>query len=588
VQQSLGFGNQPDQALKTLRGTHCEEHEMAVAQEFESRPVPPQQLQEGRQFAASYAGEHVAGTEFVIGALFVAWGVSTSDILYGLLLGNLMAVLTWGLITAPIATDTRLTLYAYLEKIAGPGTIKLYSGINGVLFAVLAGAMITVSASAVRVLFGIPPQVNWYPTSISFVLVAVAVGAVVVIVAAKGFKKVAHFAGICAPWMILMFVVGALAMMPVLTQATANISGINSFADFVAVADAYIWVDNGSDIGFWHVAAFAWICNLAMHGSMGDMTLLRFAKRSSYGYFSALGMFIGHYLAWVCAGIMGAGAALLMSSSITQLDAGAVAYQALGATGILAVIIAGWTTSNPTIYRAGLAFQSLNSKWSLVRVTLVTGVVTTIIACFPFVFTKLLSFVGIMGLMLVPMGAVIVTEHWILPKLGMTRYWSNYRKNKTNFAAVITWLASLVLAFFLEQSGTLHLFFLLIPIWIFATLTYLLLAGIMGARETYQEAEPAEQAEMLRKQQEKEFLASEVAGTKEKEQTSFSMAVRVSRLISFASLLTCAGLAIAVYTNNNLTSFHQWMILPTVTYFVSATYWIINKEKQVDAQKAAS
>jgi len=94
-------------------------------------------------------------------------------------LGNLLAVLTWGLITAPIATDTRLTLYAYLEKIAGPGTIKLYSVINGILFAILAGAMITVSASAVRVLFGIPPQVDWYPTDISFVLVAVSLGAVV-------------------------------------------------------------------------------------------------------------------------------------------------------------------------------------------------------------------------------------------------------------------------------------------------------------------------------------------------------------------------------------------------------------------------
>ena len=91
---------------------------MAVAQEFETTAVSPQQLQEARKFAASYAGEHVAGTEFVIGALFVAWGVSTHDILYGLLLGNLMAVLTWGLVTAPIATDTRLTLYAYLEKIA--------------------------------------------------------------------------------------------------------------------------------------------------------------------------------------------------------------------------------------------------------------------------------------------------------------------------------------------------------------------------------------------------------------------------------------------------------------------------------------
>ena len=247
---------------------------MAVAQEFETTAVSPQQLQEARKFAASYAGEHVAGTEFVIGALFVARGVSTHDILYGLLLGNLMAVLTWGLVTAPIATDTRLTLYAYLEKIAGPGTIKLYSGINGILFAVLAGAMITVSASAVRILFGISPQVNWYPTDIGFVLIAVAVGVVVAIVAAKGFKKVAHFAEVCAPWMILMFVAGALAMLPVLINAAANISSISSFEDFVAVGDAYIWVDTGSDIGFWHVAAFAWICNLAMHGSMGDMPLV--------------------------------------------------------------------------------------------------------------------------------------------------------------------------------------------------------------------------------------------------------------------------------------------------------------------------
>ena len=79
-----------------------------AAQEFEKTPVTPGQLQPARYFAASYAGEHVAGTEFVIGAMFVAWGVPTMDILWGLLWGNLLAVLTWGLVCAPIATDTRL------------------------------------------------------------------------------------------------------------------------------------------------------------------------------------------------------------------------------------------------------------------------------------------------------------------------------------------------------------------------------------------------------------------------------------------------------------------------------------------------
>ncbi len=555
---------------------------MPIAPEFESRPVAPEQLQKARHFAASYAGEHVAGTEFVIGALFVAWGVTTNDILYGLLLGNLLAVLTWGLITAPIATDTRLTLYAYLEKIAGPGTIRLYSVINGILFAILAGSMITVSASAVRVLFGIPPQVDWYPTDSSFVLVAISVGAVVVAVAAKGFRGVAHFAEICAPWMILMFIAGALAVLPVLVKVAHGVDSITSLADFVKVADSYIWAEKNSDVGFWHVAAFAWVANLAMHGSLGDMTLLRFARKPSYGYFSAFGMFIGHYLAWICAGIMGAGVALILKSSIGQLDPGEVAFQSLGIAGVLAVIIAGWTTSNPTIYRSGLAFQSLNHEWSRTRVTVIVGIATTIVACFPFVFTKLLGFVGIMGLMLAPVGAVIVTEHWIFPRIGFTRYWSHYRKNTTNFAAVITWVASLLLALYLERSGTLHLFFLLTPIWIFATLLYIGLAGLMGARRDYPEAAEMEAAEKQRHTDERTYLDNDSAMAAETPVKNTGTSFLIARLTAYLSLVVCAAMSVQVYLGGDLNWFRTWLIVPTLIYFVSATVWISQKEKQTE------
>ena len=332
--------------------------------EFEMEPVAPESLKSSKSFIASFAGEHVAGTEFVIGALFVSWGVSTGDLLIGLLIGNTLAVLTWALITAPIATDTRLTLYAYLEKIAGPGTIKVYSLVNGVLFCILAGAMVTVSASAVRVLFDLPAQVNWYPTDAGFVIVALTVGAVVSYIAMNGFTKVTRFAEVCAPWMILMFIIGAVISLPVLVAQPDSISQISNLNDLYTLAESYIWVESQSDIGLMHVAAFAWVANLSMHGSLGDLTLLRYAKRSHYGYYSSLGMFIGHYLAWICAGVMGAAAGLLLNQNVTQLDAGEVAFQTLGLVGILAVIIAGWTTSNPTIYRAGLAFQSINHKWN--------------------------------------------------------------------------------------------------------------------------------------------------------------------------------------------------------------------------------
>lgn len=553
---------------------------MSSAEEFETQPVSPQKLQGPKTFAASYAGEHVAGTEFVIGALFVSWGVGAVDVLIGLLFGNLLAVLTWGLVTAPIATDTRLTLYAYLEKIAGPGTIKLYSVVNGVLFCVLAGAMITVSASAVRILFGIEDQVGYFPNDFRFVLVVLGVGAVVVYMAVKGFKKLAAFAEVCAPWMILMFFVGALVMMPTTVAATSGVDGINSFSDFLTVASESIWKDTEGEVGIWHVIAFAWVANLAMHGSLGDMTLLRFAKSAKYGYFSALGMFIGHYMAWVCAGIMGAGAALILKTSITEIDPGSVAYTALGASGILAVIIAGWTTSNPTIYRAGLAFSSLNHTWGRTKVTIVVGIITTIIACSPFVFSGLLGFVGYMGLLLAPVGAIIVAEHWIFPKIGLTRYWSSYKGNTTNMAAFITWIVSMVAGVAVEQAGLLHLFFILIPMWIFSTLMYIALASSMGAKDTYPHSVIAEKAEMERKETEEKYLS--LPQTEQiLSENNESILSKIAKYISWAALLSCLYMGVMSYVNSDVETITTWLILPTLVYFVTATYAYISKNSEI-------
>jgi len=543
-----------------------------AAEEFETQPVSPEKLQSGKTFAASYAGEHVAGTEFVIGALFVSWGVGATDILLGLIVGNLLAVLTWGLVTAPIATDTRLTLYAYLEKIAGPGTIKLYSVINGALFCILAGAMITVSASAVRILFGIEDQVGILPTDFRFVLVVLGVGAVVVYMAVKGFKKLAAFAEVCAPWMILMFLVGAFVMLPTIVIATAGVDGIGSFSDFMRVANESIWIDTEGEIGITHVAAFAWVANLAMHGSLGDMTLLRFAKSPKYGYFSALGMFIGHYMAWICAGIMGAGAAILLKTSITAIDPGSVAFQALGASGILAVIIAGWTTSNPTIYRAGLAFSSLNHSWGRSKVTIVVGVITTIIACSPFVFSGLLGFVGYMGLLLAPVGAIIVAEHWIFPRIGLTRYWSNYKGNTTNIPAFATWIISMVVGIGVEQAGLLHLFFILIPLWLFATTLYIVLAILAGAKKTYPQAIEAERLEQERKNKEAQYLESFSGQVSTESKVALPALANIAKYISYAALISCLVMGIQSYMSQNMDTIRAWLIVPTLIYFVTATY----------------
>ena len=130
-----------------------EEVEEIAGGEFERQPVPQSKLKSWKSFLGMYAGEHAAGTEFVIGPLFLTTGVSAFDLIVGLLLGNLLAVLSWRFLTAEIAVKYRLTLYYQLEKIVGKKLVIGYNLANGILFCFLAGAMITVSATAVGIPF---------------------------------------------------------------------------------------------------------------------------------------------------------------------------------------------------------------------------------------------------------------------------------------------------------------------------------------------------------------------------------------------------------------------------------------------------
>jgi len=553
--------------------------------EFERAPVTAEHLQSGRHFAGCFAGEHVAATEFVIGALFVSKGAHTCDVIVGLIFGNLLAVLSWALICAPIAVQTRLTLYWYLRKIGGPVMMIIYSILNALMFCILAGAHITVSASAVRLAFGIPVQIGWLPTDIRFVFVVFGVGAVVVTLAILGFKKLAEFSEVCSPWMFVMFIAGALTMIPALLASFPHLTSISSFYDFWQLADARIWPGpqpgQTNALGFLHIASFAWIANLAMHLGLSDMALFRYAKRASYGFYSAFGMYLGHYLAWICAGIMGAGAAIVLKTPLTQLDAGAVALQALGLAGAIAVVIAGWTTANPTIYRVGLALQVATPNWPRWLVTLIAGAVTTIIACSPFVFTKLLDFVGVYGLLLMPVGAIVVVEHWIFPRIGLTQYWTARKGNLANRPALLAWGITLAWAVVAWRTNTIHLFFLIIPVWLSSAVLYILFAVLGGAREKLPRL-PAEPP---------------VAGSGPQPAPQIRTKPRPKALTNFAGLVAVGSLVIifimalrVAMSGQNVyqarfAAFKTVNAVLTIIYFASAVLWIIMKER---AEKAAA
>ncbi|MEQ8839132.1 MAG: hypothetical protein RID07_20165, partial [Lacipirellulaceae bacterium] len=382
--------------------------------EFERERVPDSALLGPSKFWGMYAGEHAAGTEFMIGPLFLAAGASLQDLIVGLLLGNILAVLTWRYLVTPIAIAKRYTLYYQLERIAGGSLVKLYNVVNGVLFCFLAGAMVTVSASAVGIPFDIlyeVPKETFAFGAPSFTGLVVVVGLVMAVIAAAGYETVARVANIAAPWMISIF-----AACGIISLVQAEATSLSAITDgqFWNDAIAFVQERNGpGEFGFWKIVVFAWLCNGAMHFGMADLSIFRFAKRSSSGWAPAIGMFLGHYMAWIAAALMLAALIKVQpelavdSQGKASANPGLLAYQSIGLAGIICVVIAGWTTANPTIYRAGLAFQGVVPTASRTTMTLVAGAVATLAGAFPSLAYKLLDFVGTYGTVLGPMGAVI-------------------------------------------------------------------------------------------------------------------------------------------------------------------------------------
>lgn len=84
---------------------------------------------------------------------------------------------------------------------------------------------------------------------------------------------------------------------------------------------------------------------------------------------------------------------------------GPLAYNEIGMFGVIAVVLAGWATANPTTYRAELAFQAILPKTSTFWGTIIARTVATIAGLFPAFTMKLLGFVALYEFILAPFGS---------------------------------------------------------------------------------------------------------------------------------------------------------------------------------------
>jgi purine-cytosine permease-like protein len=384
--------------------------------------------------------------------------------------------LSWRFLTAEIGTKFRYTLYYHLEKICGKRLVTVYNLSNGLLFCFLAGAMITISATAVGIPFNMemPRLTDTMPNSLTWVIIVLCIGAVISVVAARGYNTVAKAANWMSPIIVLAFVACGIVSL-------INLE-VSSFSDFWN-----IWGEGSEPFPgqikytFWHVLLWSWFANAAMHVGMSDLSVFRYAEKPSVGWTTAAGIYIGHYIAWISAALLYAvylqspeAQVFLGNGEAPPVAPGPLAYNAIGVFGILAVILAGWTTANPTIYRAGLAFQAVIPKTSTFWVTIIAGTVATIAGLFPAFAMKLLDFVALYGFILAPIGAIIVFEYFFGKKAGIQSFYAEKTGIKFNQAVFWAWLISFAVFYTISVQFDVFLSFLTLPAWISCGVLFLI------------------------------------------------------------------------------------------------------------------
>jgi purine-cytosine permease-like protein len=86
---------------------------------------------------------------------------------------------------------------------------------------------------------------------------------------------------------------------------------------------------------------------------------------------------------------------------------------------------------------------------------------------------KLLDFVALYGLILMPMGAIIFIDYHLFPRLKLTSERALSTGQSINWAAAGTWGITLTACLLINQYFGVEIFFLGLPGWFIAVLLYI-------------------------------------------------------------------------------------------------------------------
>ena len=102
---------------------------------------------------------------------------------------------------------------------------------------------------------------------------------------------------------------------------------------------------------------------------------------------------------------------------------------------------------------------------------------------FPAIAMKLLDFVALYGLVLMPMGAVIFVDFWLAKRLGFRSSYAELVSSRFNWAAGLTWFVTLAACLWAVRAGGIQIYFVGLPGWFLASALYVVLSRLYQRKE---------------------------------------------------------------------------------------------------------
>jgi len=90
--------------------------------------------------------------------------------------------------------------------------------------------------------------------------------------------------------------------------------------------------------------------------------------------------------------------------------------------------------------------------------------------------------VALYGLLLMPMGAVVFVDFWLIRKLNLRSNYAEAGGGSFNWAAGLAWVVTVGVCLWLVQSGTLQIYFVSLPGWFITSLLYVGLSKLIQVR----------------------------------------------------------------------------------------------------------